>query len=142
LKSGIPVAFYLESFLRTRTFSCLRNYANKNYPLRSCGRAIVAASGRQITVENSEIRVYGIDSPRYEIVALAATDAFDRCVTERDDRFERAYSGASRYASEEIIGVEELSEYGRWEQIPEYGYALTPSRVTAGWVPFNVGRWF
>jgi FecR protein len=106
------------------------------------GRVIVAASGRQIAVENSEIRIYGIDSPRYEIVGLPATDAFDRWVAERDDRFERAYSDASRYASEEIIGVEDLSEYGRWEEIPEYGYAWAPSVVAAGWVPFSVGRWF
>jgi hypothetical protein len=106
------------------------------------GRVIVAASGRQITVENSEIRIYGTDSPRYEIVGLPATDAFDRWVAERDDRFERSYSGASRYASEEIIGVEDLSEHGRWEEIPEYGYAWTPTAVAAGWVPFSVGRWF
>src|SRR5439155_961551 len=106
------------------------------------GRVIVAANGRQITVENSEIWIYGTDSPRYEIVGLPATDAFDRWVAERDDRFDRAYSGASRYASEEIIGVEDLSDYGRWENIPEYGYAWTPSVVAAGWAPFSVGRWF
>jgi hypothetical protein len=106
------------------------------------GRAIVAASGRQIAVENSEIRVYGVDSPRYEIVGLPATDAFDRWVTERDDRFERVYSDAYRYASDDIIGAEDLAEYGRWEEIPEYGYAWTPSRVAAGWAPFNDGRWY
>ena len=106
------------------------------------GRAIVAASGRQIAVENSEIRVYGIDSPRYEIVGLPAIDAFDRWVTERDDRFERAYSDGYRHASEDIIGAEDLAEYGRWEEIPEYGYAWTPSRVATGWAPFSDGRWY
>src|SRR6266508_1777598 len=106
------------------------------------GRVMVAASGRQIAVENSEIRVYGIDSPRYEIVGLPASDAFDRWASERDDRFERSYSDAYRYASDEIIGVEDLSQHGRWEQIPEYGYAWTPTAVAAGWVPFSVGRWF
>jgi hypothetical protein len=106
------------------------------------GRVIVAAAGRQITVENSEIRIYGIDSPRYEIVALPATDEFDRWVAERDTRFERTSPDAYRYASEEIIGVEDLSEYGRWEEIPEHGFAWTPSAVAAGWVPFSVGRWF
>jgi uncharacterized protein DUF6600 len=106
------------------------------------GRVTVAASGRQIGVENREIRVYGIDSPRYEFVGLPATDTFDRWVTERDGRFERSYSDAYRYASDEIIGVEDLSDDGRWEQIPEYGYAWTPSRVAAGWVPFSDGRWF
>jgi len=106
------------------------------------GRVIVAASGRQIPVENSEIRVFGIDSPRYEIVALPSTDTFDRWVSERDDRFERSYSQSYRHTSEDIIGVEDLAEYGRWEEIPEYGYAWTPTRVAAGWVPFNDGRWY
>lgn len=106
------------------------------------GRVTVAASGRQIAVENNEIRIYGIDSPRYEIVGLPVTDAFDRWVAERDDRFERAYSDAYRHASEDIIGAEDLAEYGRWEEIPEYGYAWTPSRVAAGWTPFSDGRWY
>jgi len=106
------------------------------------GRVMVAASGRQIPVENSEIRVFGIDSPRYEIVALPSTDAFDRWVSERDDRFERSYAQSYRHTSEDIIGVEDLAEYGRWEEIPEYGYAWTPSRVAAGWAPFNDGRWY
>jgi hypothetical protein len=106
------------------------------------GRVMVAASGRQIAVENSEIRVYGIDSPRYEIVGLPALDAFDRWVTERDDRFERVYSDAYRHASDDIIGAEDLAGYGRWEEIPEYGYAWTPSRVAAGWAPFSDGRWY
>ncbi|MEA2658514.1 MAG: hypothetical protein QOF64_1105 [Candidatus Binatota bacterium] len=106
------------------------------------GRAVVAASGRQLTVENSEIRIYGIDSPNYDIVALPGPDAFDRWVGERDDRFNRAYPEASRYASEDIIGVEDLANDGRWEQIPEYGYAWTPTAVAVGWVPFSAGRWF
>ena len=105
------------------------------------GRVTVAASGRQIAVENGEIRVYGIDSPRYEIVGLPATDAFDRWVAERDDRFERAYADAYQHASDDIIGAEDLAEYGRWEEIPEYGYAWTPSRVASSWAPFSHGRW-
>jgi hypothetical protein len=106
------------------------------------GRVSVAAGGKQIAVENSEIRVYGLDAPRYEIVGLSAEDGFDRWAAERDDRFERDYRGASQYASEDIIGVEELSQYGRWESIPEYGHAWTPANVAAGWVPFTVGRWY
>jgi hypothetical protein len=106
------------------------------------GSATVAASGRQIAVENREIRVYGIDSPRYEFVGLPAIDPFDRWVADRDQRFERSYADAYRYASDEIIGVEELSDHGRWEQIPEYGYAWTPTNVVAGWAPFSDGRWF
>jgi hypothetical protein len=106
------------------------------------GRASVAANGKQISVENSEIRIYGGDSASYEIVGLPGDDAFDRWVAERDDRFDRGYADASRYASEDIIGAEDLAQYGRWEQIPEYGYAWTPAVVAAGWAPFSNGRWY
>ena len=94
------------------------------------GRVMVAASGRQIAVENSEIRVHGIDSPRYEIVGLPAMDAFDRWVTERDDRFERIYSDAYWHASDDIIGAEDLAEYGRWEEIQAAATRSGSSRAT------------
>lgn len=106
------------------------------------GRVVVAAKGRQITVEHGEIRVYGIDSPRYEIIALRGPDAFDRWVDDRDARFSRAYPGAYRHVNDQVIGVEDLSDYGRWEEIPEYGYAWTPTRVPFGWQPFTAGHWF
>jgi hypothetical protein len=106
------------------------------------GRVIVAANGRQINVEEGELRVYGIDSPRYEIVALRGSDAFDRWVDERDSRFDQGYASTRDYVSDQLIGVEDLREYGRWEQIPEYGYAWTPDRVPAGWQPYTVGHWF
>ncbi|HEY7221392.1 MAG TPA: DUF6600 domain-containing protein, partial [Candidatus Binatia bacterium] len=106
------------------------------------GRITAATGGRQIAAENGEVRVFGLDTPRYEVVALPAEDAFDRWGTERDGRFASAYPNWSQYASDEMIGVEELSDYGRWEQIPDYGYAWTPTYVAAGWVPFSVGRWF
>jgi hypothetical protein len=106
------------------------------------GTAVVAANGRQVTVEQAEIRVYGTDSPQYEIVGLRAPDAFDHWVDERNDRFERAYSPAYQYADEEIVGVEDLAQYGRWEEIPDYGPAWTPTQVAVGWQPFTVGHWF
>jgi len=106
------------------------------------GRATLAANGRQITVENGEIRISGSDAPRYEIVGLPALDAFDRWAAERDERFERAYADAQRYASEDISGAADLGEYGRWEDIPDYGYAWTPAVVAAGWMPFSSGRWY
>jgi hypothetical protein len=106
------------------------------------GTAIVAADGREVTVEQAEMRITGMDSPRYEIVGLRAADAFDRWVDEREGRFERANRGADRYANERIVGLEDLAEHGRWEEIPEYGYAWTPTRVAVGWQPFTVGHWY
>lgn len=106
------------------------------------GTAVVAADGREVTVEQAEMRITGMDSPRYEIVGLGAVDTFDRWVDERDGRYERAYRDADRYGNESMVGLEDLAEHGRWEEIPEYGYAWTPTRVAVGWQPFTVGHWF
>jgi hypothetical protein len=106
------------------------------------GRVVVAANGRQITAREGEIHVYGIDSPRYEMVALRSPDAFDRWVDERENRFERGYVDVRQYVNDELIGIEDLREYGRWEDIPEYGRAWTPDRVAVGWRPYTVGHWF
>jgi hypothetical protein len=48
------------------------------------GKVIVAASGRQITMGEGELTVYGLDSPRYEVVAARNADGFDRWVAERE----------------------------------------------------------
>lgn len=107
------------------------------------GRAIVAANGRELTVERAEMRIYGIDRPEYELVGLrGAADEFDRWVDDREGRYERRYRAAYQYADEEIVGADDLADYGRWEEIPEYGQAWTPTQVAVGWQPFTVGHWF
>jgi|GEM_PF-950812 len=106
------------------------------------GVAYVAANGRQVTVERAEIRIYGLDAAEYEIVALRAADTFDRWVDERQARFDARFRDAYQYADEEIVGMEDLADNGRWEDIPEYGRAWTPTVVAAGWQPFTVGHFY
>ncbi|HEX9442749.1 MAG TPA: FecR family protein [Candidatus Binatia bacterium] len=106
------------------------------------GTATVAANGRQVAVERAEMRVYGMDSPQYETAGLRPADAFDRWVDEREGRFDRSYRTAYQHADEGIVGLDELEPYGRWENIPDYGYAWTPTQVAVGWQPFTLGHWF
>jgi len=105
------------------------------------GVALVAANGRQLTVERAEMDIYGVDAAEYEIVRLRQADTFDRWVDERQARFDTRFRAAYQYADEDVIGVDDLADYGRWEQIPDYGYAWTPTGVAAGWQPFTVGHW-
>jgi DNA segregation ATPase FtsK/SpoIIIE-like protein len=106
------------------------------------GLAFVAANGRQVTVERAEMDVYGLDAAEYDIVRLRQADNFDRWVDERQARFDARFRTAYQYADEDVIGVDELADYGRWEQIPDYGYAWTPTNVAVGWQPFTVGHWY
>jgi hypothetical protein len=104
------------------------------------GRAVAAAGGGQVTLAaDQELVVDGLDAPRYSIVAVSGPDGWDGWVDERDQRLSRARSYA--YVSADVAGAEELDQYGRWQQIPEYGWAWTPAGVAVGWTPYVSGRW-
>ncbi len=104
------------------------------------GSATAAAGGGQIPLNAGEmIEVDGIDAPRYDIVALGPLDGWDQWVSSREGRIDNARS--YRYVSADIVGVDDLDEYGRWEDVPQYGWCWTPTQITAGWVPYRVGHW-
>ena len=104
------------------------------------GRALVAAGGGQVPLNSGdEMDIDGIDSPRYDIVALPEPDRFDHWVEERERRLQSVRS--SRYVSPEIVGVDDLDEHGRWEDVPEYGHVWRPLSVEVDWQPYRVGHW-
>jgi len=104
------------------------------------GSATVAAGGGQIRVETGEgIQLDGLDSPRYDIVRLAGPDGWDQWVEQRQSRF--AHVRSYQYVSADVVGVDDLDEYGRWQRVPEYGWVWSPSSVDPGWVPYRVGHW-
>jgi hypothetical protein len=45
-----------------------------------------------------------------------------------------------KYASSNIPGLNDLDNYGDWQNVGSYGYAWRP-RVEAGWVPYQQGQW-
>lgn len=104
------------------------------------GRAVAAAGGSQVTLAaGQELDVEGVDAPRYAIVAMPGPDGWDGWVEERDRRLAAARSYA--YVSADVAGAEDLDQYGRWQQIPQYGWAWTPAGVGPGWAPYVSGRW-
>lgn len=104
------------------------------------GRATVSAGGGQVSLNAAEeMDVYGIDDPQYDVVSLAPPDRFDGWVVERERRLERVSS--YRYVSPDVVGVEDLDEYGRWVPVPRYGMVWTPTVVEPGWSPYSRGHW-
>lgn len=45
-----------------------------------------------------------------------------------------------KYASSNIPGLNDLDDYGDWQNVDSYGYAWRP-RVDAGWAPYQQGQW-
>jgi hypothetical protein len=82
-------------------------------------------------------QISGTDSATYEVSNAGPPDAWDRWSMDRDQREERAAS--TKYVSREMIGYEDLDEYGAWRTHPAYGPLWVPARVTVGWAPYRFG---
>jgi hypothetical protein len=75
----------------------------------------------------------------YRIYAAVAPDDFDRWAQSRDYREQRLQS--ARYVSPDVVGYEDLDEYGYWESVPDYGSVWFPRTVALGWAPYHFGHW-
>ncbi|MBT2321933.1 chromosome partitioning protein ParA, partial [Variovorax paradoxus] len=69
----------------------------------------------------------------------AGNDAFERWVAERDRIEEQSIS--ARYVSRDVIGYQQLDNYGDWQNVPEYGSVWYPRNVDADWAPYRDGQW-
>ena len=72
-------------------------------------------------------------------VAIEAGAEFERFADERDGRFARVVS--ARYVSPEVVGYEDLDQYGTWQPNPEYGNVWYPREIPSGWAPYHNGHW-
>src|SRR5215469_9875359 len=66
-------------------------------------------------------------------------DQFDAWATSRDQRWEDSRS--EHYVSDDVIGYQDLDEYGRWRQTPNYGYVWFPRVTESDWAPYHYGHW-
>src|SRR6202040_3329373 len=73
-------------------------------------------------------------------VAAIPYDEWDRWNADRDRYFERLPDD-SRYAPPDMDGTQELSNYGRWTQDPNYGNVWVPNNMPPDWAPYRDGRW-
>jgi len=89
-------------------------------------------SGDQATFSGTDSLTFDNGQPR-------RFDEFDAWCRGRDDREE--HSQSARYVSRDVIGYEDLDEYGEWRNVPDYGNVWFPARVEAGWAPYRYGHW-
>jgi hypothetical protein len=108
--------------------------------LRS-GEMEATAQGGAFTVhphESVTVEGYGRDQTR-QIADMPSPDGFDRWCRDRDARDDRAAQMA--HVPREVIGYEDLADYGAWEQSPVYGWVWAPRAVVVGWAPYHFGHW-
>lgn len=115
-------------------------------------------AGTRVTVFNGQAMVYGENSAQHDVLAgrsyqfdnsslaalmitdIGSGDAFDNWCNERDQQY--AQSGASQqYVSADVVGYQDLDQYGSWQDSPDYGAVWYPSQVPVGWAPYRNGHW-
>jgi len=114
-------------------------------------------NGTRVTVFSGQASVYGENNAEHDVFAgrsyqfddssLAALmvtdigggDAFDAWCSERDQRYEQ--SQTRRYVSDDVVGYQDLDQYGSWQSSPDYGAVWYPSQVPVGWAPYRDGHW-
>jgi FecR protein len=104
------------------------------------GEGEVTGAGSAYTIRAGESGMFsGVDQLSVDMQGYPAGDEFDRWSSERDRRWDR--SSAPRYVSDDVIGSEDLDEYGGWRPVPEYGNVWFPRTTAAGWAPYRNGHW-
>jgi hypothetical protein len=105
------------------------------------GGSVLVRGGMKTIVDPGSVP----DEPRAR--SSFASDPFDRWCSNRD----RAYEVEGRRDDDGVLVEEvpeeiqpyygELSTYGQWVDVPEYGQAWSPYDVGPGWRPYTDGYW-
>lgn len=104
------------------------------------GSGNVTGGGQAFPVNpGQEFMFSGTDQLTYDSQPLSGRDDFDNWCFSRDQREDR--SASARYVSRDVIGYDDLDDYGRWSNDPEYGPVWVPENVDAGWAPYHYGHW-
>ncbi len=104
------------------------------------GQGEVTGGGSAYNLHNGDQGFFsGTDVLNADVEPLPDQDEFDRWCSSRDYREEHAV--ARRYVSDDVIGYEDLDDYGGWRQVPEYGTVWFPHVTVVGWAPYRYGHW-
>jgi hypothetical protein len=116
-------------------------------------------TGTMVTVFQGSATVYGENgvsrevtagtSYRFNDSALASVDVtgipdpddFDRFCEAHDAEHQRYAQQEQPYVPPDMIGGDQLDQYGQWNDVPEYGNVWYPSSVPVGWAPYRYGHW-
>jgi hypothetical protein len=104
------------------------------------GEGEVTGGGQAYTVHAEQTATFvGTDQLDADVQEMGGGDDFDQWCTERDSRED--HSASARYVSPDVIGYEDLDEYGGWRPVPEYGTVWFPHTSVVGWAPYRYGHW-
>jgi hypothetical protein len=103
------------------------------------GEGEATGENRAVKVRSGEqARFTGGTSLSHNIQDAPEPDGFDDWCRVRDKR-QNSYA-SYRYVSPDVIGADDLDDYGTWRTVPSYGAVWVPA-VAPGWAPYRYGHW-
>ena len=104
------------------------------------GEGEVTGGGQAYSVHAEQTATFvGTDQLDADVEQIAGPDDFDQWCAQRDMREDR--SASARYVSPDVVGYEDLDDYGGWRPVPEYGTVWFPHTTVVGWAPYRYGHW-
>jgi hypothetical protein len=104
------------------------------------GEGEVTGGGQAYSVHANQTATFvGTDQLDADVHDLGGYDEFDQWCAQRDVREDR--SASARYVSPDVVGYEDLDDYGGWRPVPEYGTVWFPHTTVVGWAPYRYGHW-
>lgn len=96
------------------------------------GAQRMVAAGRSYEFVDSSLSVVTIND-------IQGGDDFDAWVDSRNRQV--AAEPADPNVSPDVVGAQDLDQYGNWQSDPDYGQVWYPSNVGADWSPYSDGHW-
>ncbi|GLQ90484.1 DUF6600 domain-containing protein [Dyella flagellata] len=114
-------------------------------------------NGTTVTVSDGGGIVYGENNAQREVFSgrsyqfgdsslndmtvsdIEGRDEFDAWCNDRDAQYSNTAS--TQYVSPDVVGSQDLNQYGDWQQEEDYGAVWYPTTVVAGWAPYRLGHW-
>ncbi len=113
---------------------------NSTFVMVRNGEGEATGGGETYTVRSGQSGKFtGTDRLYADIYGAGNNDDFDNWGEGRDRHDDRSQS--ARYVSADVVGYQDLDDYGSWRADPNYGNVWVPTRVSADWAPYREGHW-
>jgi hypothetical protein len=104
------------------------------------GEGAATGGGQTFTLRGGQRGTFsGTESLYADVEPIYDPDEFDTWSEARDHRYD--FSRSAQYLSRDVVGFDDLDDYGDWRDDPSYGHVWFPSQVAAGWAPYHAGHW-
>jgi hypothetical protein len=104
------------------------------------GEGAATGDGQTFTLRGGQRGTFsGTDSLYADVEPIYDPDEFDTWSEGRDHRYD--FSRSAQYLSRDVVGFDDLDDYGDWRDDPSYGHVWFPNQVAVGWAPYHAGHW-